>query len=340
MLGPGGYPLHQPGTLGPGGYPLHQPGILPLPKNLPPYNPEDDATKLKSAMKGLGTDENVIIKILCNRKNYQRQELKNYYTTKYGKDLIQELKAELSGKLEKGIIALFENPIDSDVKALHTAMKGIGTDTDTLTEIIATRPPQVLTQIKSKYKETYNIDLSQAIKNEISGTFEQVIEAMLNCERKEFTYPDIGICRTDAGLLYDAGEGKVGTDESVFIKILTTKSPVEIMYIAQFYQEKSGNTLVQAIEKEFSGNTEKALVSLVMAITNLPEFFARRIKKSMEGFGRNDDMLIRLLISRDEIDMEMVKKEYKRLYNEDMVNDIKKETCGDYEKFLIELISH
>ena len=38
--------------------------------------PEKDAEALRNAMKGMGTDEAAIIKIIANRTNAQRQKIK------------------------------------------------------------------------------------------------------------------------------------------------------------------------------------------------------------------------------------------------------------------------
>ena len=46
---------------------------------------EQAAKDLKKAMKGIGTDEKRIIKVLCSHSNRDRQELKNNYLTMYGK---------------------------------------------------------------------------------------------------------------------------------------------------------------------------------------------------------------------------------------------------------------
>ena len=99
--------------------------------------PEKDAEALRKAMKGLGTDEAAIIKI---RNNAQRQKIKVVYKASFGRDLIEELKSELKGNLEDAVVALFEAPVDYDVSELKRAMKGAGTDEDTLIEIIASRP--------------------------------------------------------------------------------------------------------------------------------------------------------------------------------------------------------
>jgi len=36
-------------------------------------------------MKGFGTDEHVIIEILCQRSNSQRQQIKEAFTSEYGR---------------------------------------------------------------------------------------------------------------------------------------------------------------------------------------------------------------------------------------------------------------
>ena len=114
-------------------------GIVQRPLPIMNYNPEKDCDMLRQAMKGAGTDEATIINIIGNRTNFQLQEIKKYYQTSYGKDLIKQLKSELSGKFEDVIIALFDPPAEYDAKNLYKAMKGVGTNEDVLIEIIGTR---------------------------------------------------------------------------------------------------------------------------------------------------------------------------------------------------------
>ena len=49
---------------------------------------------------------------------------------------------------------------------------------------------------------------------------------------------------------------------------------------------------------------------------------------------------MRILITRDEIDMPQIKQYYKQLYGKDMVEAIRSEISGDYQKLMIELCSH
>ena len=54
------------------------------------------------------------------------------------------------------MVALFQDPIEFDCESLKKAMKGLGTDEDTLIEIIVSRSPTVLRSIIARYKEMYN----------------------------------------------------------------------------------------------------------------------------------------------------------------------------------------
>ncbi|KAK2113529.1 Annexin A7 [Saguinus oedipus] len=69
-----------------------------------------DAEILRKAMKGFGTDKQAIVDVGANRSNDQRQKIKAAFKTSYGKDLIKDLKSELSGNMEELILALFMPP--------------------------------------------------------------------------------------------------------------------------------------------------------------------------------------------------------------------------------------
>lgn len=361
----GGYPQPMQNQPQVGGYPQPQVGGYPNPqvggyqqqpmgqqpmvvqpqmgsgvRATPNFNPEKDCEILRKAMKGLGTDEDTIIKLVCNRTNHERQEIVKYYATAYGKDLIKELKSELGGKLEDVVLGMFQTPAEYDATCLYKAMKGIGTDESVLIEIIGTRVNWQIKQIKEAFTKLYKKDLIKWVDSETSGAFKKLLISLLQGNRSENQNPDPSMMANDAQALYRAGAGRWGTDEAMFNKIFALRSAAEIRMISQYYEQQSGKSLLKAVDSEFSGDIKTLLYTIVQGLLNPSEYFATRIHSAVSGLGTNDKKLMRVLISRDEIDMPQIKAEYRRLYGRDMMGDIRSDTSGDYKKILHELASH
>uniref|UniRef100_A0A7N5P7X1 Annexin n=1 Tax=Ailuropoda melanoleuca TaxID=9646 RepID=A0A7N5P7X1_AILME len=119
-------------------------------KDFPGFDARADAEVLRKAMKGLGTDEEPILKILTGRSNAQRQEIAVAFKTLFGKDLVDDLKSELKGNLETLMVSLMRPARIYDAHALKHAIKGAGTDEKVLTEILASRTPSWGTEMGNK----------------------------------------------------------------------------------------------------------------------------------------------------------------------------------------------
>ena len=306
---------------------------------LGPFNVQMDCTTLRGAMRGAGTDEDTIINIICQRTNMERQQIKQYYISAYGRDLITDLKKELSGNFENVVVALFQTPSEFDASSLYHAMKGIGTDEGTLIEIIGTRPSFQLSQIKQSFRQMYNKDLVKWVESETSGGLRKLLVSLLLAQRSENQVPNQQQCMMDAQSLYQAGEARWGTDEGIFNQIFSTRSRADIICINQCYQSLRGKTLERVIEKEFMGDTQKLFLTLLKVFVNPSAYFAERIHESITGLGTNDKKLIRNIVSRCEIDMPQIKDAYKRMYGRELISDVRGDTSGDYKKILSRLIS-
>jgi hypothetical protein len=299
-----------------------------------------DAETLKNSLSPK-KDENNIIKLVTNRTNYQLQQIKEAYNTLYKGDLIKDLKKALSGHFEDVVVGLFYTPIDYDCFHLRKAIKGLGTDEKALIEILCTRPSNVIEEIKKRYGEMYpGRSLLKDIESDTSGNFRKILRSLLSANRPPNTQPDIEECKNCAKRLYEAGEKRLGTNEEVFTQIFTEKSPSEFICIAQLYYKLTKHTLIQAVENEFSFDSKKCLIAIIYAILSPSEYFAKLIYKAIKGLGTDNTTLIRVLISRHEVDMPQIKQYYKQNYKKDMIDDIKGDTSGNYRKILVELASH
>ena len=68
--------------------------------------------------------------------------------------------------------------------------------------------------------------------------------------------------------------------------------------------------LYKSLEKEFSGNTEKLLKAIFYSSINPAEWFATRLRDSLKGAGTKDKQLIRIIVSRADMDLREIKQAY------------------------------
>ncbi|XP_033354998.1 annexin B9-like isoform X1 [Bombus vosnesenskii] len=348
-----------PGGQGTGYYSPHtsrsspyQPSPAPAPRRnqftpklsptVVPYNDFDaraDAEVLRKAMKGFGTDEKAIIHVLANRSNLQRQEIAVQFKTLYGKDLIKDLKSELSGNFERLVLAMMMPLPQFYAKELHDAMAGIGTDECVLIEVLCTMSNHEIRVIKQAYEAMYGRTLEDDLTDDTSGNFKRLMVSLCCANRDESFDIDHAAAIEDAKELLRAGELRFGTDESTFNAILVQRNVPQLKQVFQEYENITGHAIEDAIENEFSGDIKKGLLAIVKCVKNRAGFFAEQLYKSMKGFGTDDDRLIRLVVTRCEVDMGEIKETFRQLYNESLEEFISGDCSGHYKKCLLALVS-
>ncbi|KGL81564.1 Annexin A8-like 1, partial [Tinamus guttatus] len=299
------------------------------------FDPKPDAQTLYNAMKGLGTDEQAIIDVLTKRSNRQRQEIAKSFKAQFGKDLIESLKSELSGDFERLIVALMYPPFKYEAKELYDAMKGLGTSEDTIIEILASRTKAQIREIIKAYKEEYNSDLEEDIKSETSGYFEQILVCLLQviCMHAKSTVNVPITLQT----LYSAGEKIRGTNEIPFITILCTRSATHLLKVFEEYQKLAGKSIEDSIKSETRGSLEDAMLAIVKCTRNIRCYFAERLYNALKGAGTDDGTLIRVIVSRSELDLNLIKVEFKKIAGQSLSSMILDDTSGDYKTALLTL---
>ena len=295
---------------------------------------------LRNACQGAGTDEDAIVRVIANTTNQERALIRRLYAQRYNEDLITRLQSELSGDFKSSAMGSFMTPTEYDAYCLHDAVKGLGTKEGVLTEIIGSRTPQELAAIKRLYATNYGESLDNAVAGDTSGDYKNLLLALLQCQRSQSIQGNPTLCAQDAAALYQAGEGKWGTDEATFTRIFATRSPAELALINQYYKQHAGKGLLGAINSEFSGDTKDLLDTVVRANVDPYGYYAGRIHESVDGLGTNDSRLIRNICARQAVDLPYIKQAYIRDYGKDMLNDIRSDTSGHYRQVLTSLVAN
>lgn len=295
-----------------------------------------DAEALHKAMKGLGTDDKILVDIFTNRSRKHLEQVAHEFKDLYKKDLESWIKGDTSGNFETILLALLRRRIPLKAKYLHDACAGLGTDEAVLIQILCPLSNEQLKKLDAFYTETYKTDLSKLVKSEISGDFAKVMLAHLQANRpSESTLIDDNLAKSDSERLYKAGEGRLGTDEDVFVEILTRRSRAHLHRVDEFYQQKTGHTLEKGIVKETSGDFGKALIAI---ITPEADYHARLFDEAMKGLGTKDNQLIRLTTTLTKKQLKAANSAYTKRHNNTLAHAIKGDTSGSYEKVLLAIL--
>ncbi|XP_057446840.1 annexin D5-like isoform X3 [Lotus japonicus] len=300
-------------------------------------SPRDDAMQLYRAFKGLGCDNSAVINILAHRDATQRAYIQQEYKTTYSEELSKRLASELRGKLETAVLLWMHDPAARDATIIRQCLAA---DMNILgaTEVICSRTPSQLQYLKQIYHSKFGVHLEQDIEAATTGNHKKILLAYVGTPRHEGLEVNIEIAQKDAKTLYKAGEKKLGTDEKAFIHIFSERSGPHLAAISSYYHDVYGHKLKKAIKNETSGNFAHALLTIIQCAVNPAKYFAKVLHQAMKGLGTNDTTLIRVIVTRTEIDMQYIKAEYSKKYKKTLNDEVHSETSDHYRAFLLALL--
>nr|XP_020756947.1 annexin A10 [Odocoileus virginianus texanus] len=300
----------------------------------PNFNPVMDAELLGGALQGFGCDKDLLIDILTQRCNTQRLLIAEAYLGAFGRDLAGDLKEKLSNHFKDVMAGLMYPPPSYDAHELWHAMKGAGTDENCLIDILASRTNREIFQMREAYYLQYGRDLQEDIYSETSGHFRDTLMSLVQGTREE-GYADPATATQDAMVLWQACRQRTGQHETLLRVTLCDKGCQQLGLVFQEFQNISGQDIVDAINECYEGYFRELLVAIVLCVRDKPAYFAYRLYSAIHDLGFHNKTVIRILISRSEIDLMSIRKRYKERYGKSLFHDIKNFASGHYEKALL-----
>uniref|UniRef100_A0A3B3U7D0 Annexin n=1 Tax=Poecilia latipinna TaxID=48699 RepID=A0A3B3U7D0_9TELE len=295
----------------------------------PDFDPSVDAETLYNAMKGIGSDKETILDLITSRSNAQRQEVISAYKCSFGQDLIEDLKYELTGKFERLIVCLMRTPPYHDAKEIHDAVKGAGTNERCLIEVLVSRNNKQMQDMVAAYKDAYGRDIEEDVIADTSGHFKKMLVVLLQGTRDESGVVDADLVQLHCSCF--SGRFFLMSSRSL------TSVVTHLRMVFDEYEKIAEMSIEDSIKNELSGDFERLMLAVVQCIRSVPMFFAKCLYKSMKGLGTADNTLIRIMISRSEIDMLDIRECFRLRYEKSLYNMIKDDTSGDYKKTLLNL---
>lgn len=297
-------------------------------------DPKAAAERLHTALFGKNREE-TCLDIVTNNDLEHRLLIAKKYGELFGNPLYEDMKSKLSGHFKELCGYCFLTPMEFNAKMLKRGFKGLSVDETVIFEILACHTLEEYKQIEDAYRTETKKELTKDIEKSFSGAIRKNLLNMISTERRTNENPDKAQCEKLADNLISAGEKKWVEDEKLFKEVFILCSPEEMVLVGRYYFQKTGNNLIDVIEKKFSGKNKTLLREVVFANIIPHELFAEKIYNAIKGLGTNTPVLNRVLASRRGVDMPQIKEIYQWKYNVTLKEDICGDTSGMYQKLCL-----
>jgi hypothetical protein len=283
----------------------------------------------------------MLFDILLRTSNYERQIIADEYKIKYKKTVFDEINSLISDKDTKYIVTLmFYNYYELDARILHKAFKEGKRDEKAIVEIFASRPHWYLQIVDEEYKKIYGISLKDDLLKEKKSDFITFLLCILSTPRSKTNSIKNQKQAADAAQeIIKKGLKKYGTDVELFKGLFVKRSREDLIMISREFKsmEKKKRNLYDAVDDACPKATRELLKAIIFAVVIPSHYFAYLLKKSIVGLGTDEETLSRVLVTRHEIDMDFIRNYYKLETKNELIDDIKGDTSGSYQKICIKL---
>ena len=297
-------------------------------------DPSAAAERLHTALFGKNREE-TCLDVVINNDLEHRLLIAKKYGELFGNPLYEDMKSKLSGHFKELCGYCFLTPMEFNAKMLKRGFKGLSIDEQLIFEILAAHTLEEYKQIEDAYRTETKKELTKDIEKNFSGGLRKDLLNLISTERRKNENPDKDQCEKLADLLVSSGEKNWIEDENVFRDVFILCSPEEMVLVGRFYFKKTGNSLIDIIEKKVKGKGSTLLKEILYGNIIPHELYAEKIRNSIKGLGTNTAMLNRVLAARRGVDMPQIKEIYEWKYKITLKEDIMGDTSGMYEKLCL-----
>jgi len=272
-----------------------------------------------------------LIDVYATLSVIDREYVPGRYEEMFGVNLRREISRHLKGDFGK-LIGYLSVPIaEAEVIMLDEALK-LRLRDNYISRILCGRTNEDMQKLKDKYREINHQSLEDAVFGKLGKLttlgpyyricFDGIVEKYEpKGKHKKNRADDI------AQQIYDAGEGKWGTDTSVFLNLLCSAPPAFLRLVNQSYQKNHKSSLFRAIINELIGSNEYAVLYGIGMTIDPWLTVGKAIYVLYKGLGM-DSFGVNMMIVRYEPYLQNVCAAYENKYRETLLDRIEHETLG------------
>uniref|UniRef100_A0A8C2IX59 Annexin n=1 Tax=Cyprinus carpio TaxID=7962 RepID=A0A8C2IX59_CYPCA len=198
-----------------------------------------DAHELHKAIKGVGTEDEVLIEILASRTCDEIKDIAKAYKKGNIHHAVANLRSVCSLIVFQELFAAGEEKF--------------GTDEDKFINILGNRSAEHLRRVFDAYKKIAGCDIEESIKDECTGNLEALLLAVVKCAKSVPAYFAESVRESMR---------RAGTDDETLIRIMVSRSERDMLDIRAIYKKKYGESLYSTIQEDTDGDYQKALLYL------------------------------------------------------------------------------
>jgi hypothetical protein len=227
---------------------------------------------------------------------------------------------------------MLTEPIELYARDFHDLLilKQTGQTTTTISRILVEILLALNNEDTRKFKETYENLFQSTIEKDLEivqgeqSIISKLLIELLKGKRYEEPNSAPSIAKTIAKKLYEAGEGRPGIDYDTFIKIFTRDSFSQLSAIFDIYEDAYKRPIQEAIEREFQGQTETECFQDMVEFTRSPGgYYSKILRQALDKKPIDYVTLIRTIIGHEDKDLDEIKLEYSKIYDETLDQTIK-----------------
>ncbi|XP_057498056.1 annexin D4-like [Actinidia eriantha] len=306
----------------------------------------DEVDVVVESFSGFGVDENSLISILGK---WNKDEAKTFRTLttffiedkrnfeKWVVEHLDQLKREFL-RFQGAIVLWTMHPWERDARLINEALIDGPKSYNVLVEIGCTRKSDELFGARKAYHSLYNRSIEEDVASIITGVERKLFVALVSSYRYEGPKVHEETAKSEAKMLYNAvvnaGKKHPLEDEDV-VRILSTRSKIHLKSVFKHYKEISGRDMEENVE------AYPSLIHTVECLSTPHTYFTKVLEEAinLHADEKVKGGLTRVIVTRADVDMKVIKEEYRKKNGGTLINKIEGMANGNFKDFLLTLLA-